>query len=375
MNEPVRENTDRSVSIEEQLWHGRMASERLPKRVLTLFVITSRRSMTQTMNSETLAPTPPTTLVIASRESRLAMWQAEHVRCALHKLYPSCDVKILGMTTRGDQILDRTLSKVGGKGLFVKELENALADGRADLAVHSLKDVPMELPEGFALSTIMEREDPRDAFVSSQYDSLAALPPGSVVGTSSLRREAMLRARYPELVVKPLRGNLDTRLGKLDRGDYAAIILAAAGLKRLGLGDRIRSLLDPADSLPAAGQGALGIEIRADRADLAAWLAPLHHEHTAAAVEAERMVSRSLGGSCEVPLAAYATWHDGALHLRGVVATPDGQRVLSAQASSPAPTVGAALDLGREVASQLEAQGALDIVRALSTASGPAASA
>jgi len=327
------------------------------------------------MNSETLAPTPPATLVIASRESRLAMWQAEHVRCALHKLYPSCDVKILGMTTRGDQILDRTLSKVGGKGLFVKELENALADGRADLAVHSLKDVPMELPEGFALSTIMEREDPRDAFVSNQYESLAALPSGSVVGTSSLRREAMLRTRYPELVVKPLRGNLDTRLSKLDRGDYAAIILAAAGLKRLGLGDRIRSLLDPADSLPAAGQGALGIEIRADRADLAAWLAPLHHEHTAAAVEAERMVSRALGGSCEVPLAAYATWHNGALHLRGVVATPDGQRVLSAQASAPAATTGAALELGREVASQLEAQGALDIVRALTTASGPAASA
>ncbi|CAN7391309.1 hydroxymethylbilane synthase [Paraburkholderia sp. SIMBA_054] len=327
------------------------------------------------MNSETLAPTPPATLVIASRESRLAMWQAEHVRCALHKLYPSCDVKILGMTTRGDQILDRTLSKVGGKGLFVKELENALVDGRADLAVHSLKDVPMELPEGFALSTIMEREDPRDAFVSSQYDLLAALPPGSVVGTSSLRREAMLRTRYPDLVVKPLRGNLDTRLAKLDRGDYAAIILAAAGLKRLGLGDRIRSLLDPADSLPAAGQGALGIEIRADRADLAAWLAPLHHEHTAAAVEAERMVSRALGGSCEVPLAAYATWHDGALHLRGVVATPDGQRVLSAQASAPAATTDAALELGREVASQLEAQGALEIVRALTTASGPAASA
>ncbi|WP_248557972.1 hydroxymethylbilane synthase [Paraburkholderia terrae] len=324
------------------------------------------------MKSETLAPTPPATLVIASRESRLAMWQAEHVRCALHKLYPSCEIKVLGMTTRGDQILDRTLSKVGGKGLFVKELENALADGRADLAVHSLKDVPMELAKGFVLSTIMEREDPRDAFVSNAFDSLAALPPSSVVGTSSLRREAMLRARYPELVVKPLRGNLDTRLGKLDRGDYAAIILAAAGLKRLGLGDRIRSLLDPADSLPAAGQGALGIEIRSDRADLAAWLAPLHHEHTAAAVEAERMVSRSLGGSCEVPLAAYATWHDGALHLHGVVATPDGRRVLSARASAHAATIDAALELGREVASELEAQGALDIVRALSTASGPA---
>ncbi|MGF6778978.1 hydroxymethylbilane synthase [Paraburkholderia sp. GAS334] len=321
------------------------------------------------MNSETHSALPRT-LVIASRESRLAMWQAEHVRCALHKLYPSCDVKILGMTTRGDQILDRTLSKVGGKGLFVKELENALADGRADLAVHSLKDVPMELPAGFALSTIMEREDPRDAFVSNMYDSLAALPAGSVVGTSSLRREAMLRARYPQLVVQPLRGNLDTRLAKLDRGDYAAIILAAAGLKRLGLAERIRAPLDPDDSLPAAGQGALGIEIREDRADLAAWLAPLHHEHTAAAVEAERMVSRMLGGSCEVPLAAYATWHDGALHLRGMVATPDGRRVLNAHASAPAPTVGAAIELGREVAASLESQGALDIVRSLSTASG-----
>ena len=327
------------------------------------------------MNSETLSAPPPSTLIIASRESRLAMWQAEHVRCALHKLYPSCDVKILGMTTRGDQILDRTLSKVGGKGLFVKELENALAEGRADLAVHSLKDVPMELPPGFTLSTIMEREDPRDAFVSNAYDSLAALPAGSVVGTSSLRREAMLRVRYPQLVVQPLRGNLDTRLAKLDRGDYAGIILAAAGLKRLGLGERIRAWLDPDDSLPAAGQGALGIEIRAGRPELEAWLAPLHHEHTAAAVEAERMVSRALGGSCEVPLAAYATWHDGALHLRGIVATPDGRRVLSAQASAPAPTVERAVQLGLEVAQALESQGALDIVRALSTASGPATGA
>jgi hydroxymethylbilane synthase len=322
------------------------------------------------MNPGTLSTTPPSTLVIASRESRLAMWQAEHVQCALHKLYPSCDVKILGMTTRGDQILDRTLSKVGGKGLFVKELENALADGRADLAVHSLKDVPMELPAGFALAAILEREDPRDALVSNQYDHLGELPPGSVVGTSSLRREAMLRARYPQLQVKPLRGNLDTRLAKLDRGDYAAIILAAAGLKRLGLSERIRGLLDPDDSLPAAGQGALGIEIRSDRAELARWLAPLHHEHTAAAVEAERMVSRSLGGSCEVPLAAYATWRDGALHLRGIVATPDGQRVLRAEASSPAATPDSALALGREVASELERQGALEIVRALASASG-----
>jgi hydroxymethylbilane synthase len=277
------------------------------------------------------------------------------------------------MTTRGDQILDRTLSKVGGKGLFVKELEAALADGRADLAVHSLKDVPMQLPAGFALSAIMEREDPRDAFVSNQYETLAALPAGAVVGTSSLRREAMLRMRYPHLEVRPLRGNLDTRLAKLDRGDYAAIILAAAGLKRLGLADRIRALLDPEDSLPTAGQGALGIEIRADRAELAAWLAPLHHQHTAAAVEAERMVSRVLGGSCEVPLGAHASWHDGALHLRGIVATPDGQRLLSAQASAPAPDVEGALALGQDVADQLVRQGALEIIRALSTASGPAA--
>ncbi|WP_233828706.1 hydroxymethylbilane synthase [Paraburkholderia sp. ZP32-5] len=324
------------------------------------------------MTTETFS-TPPHTLVIASRESRLAMWQAEHVRCALHKLYPSCDVKILGMTTRGDQILDRTLSKVGGKGLFVKELEAALADGRADLAVHSLKDVPMQLPDGFALSAIMEREDPRDAFVSNQYDSLATLPAGAVVGTSSLRREAMLRMRYPHLEVRPLRGNLDTRLAKLDRGDYSAIILAAAGLKRLGLADRIRALIDPEDSLPTAGQGALGIEIRADRAELAAWLAPLHHQHTASAVEAERMVSRVLGGSCEVPLGAYASWHDGALHLRGIVATPDGQRLLSAQASAPAPNVDGALALGQGVADELVRQGALEIIRALSTASGPAA--
>ncbi len=298
------------------------------------------------------------------------MWQAEHVQCALHKLYPSCDVKILGMTTRGDQILDRTLSKVGGKGLFVKELEAALADGRADLAVHSLKDVPMELPDGFVLSTILEREDPSDAFVSTQFASLAELPEGSVVGTSSLRREAMLRMNYPHLVIRPLRGNLDTRLAKLDRGEYAAIILATAGLVRLGMGGRIRATLSIYDSLPAAGQGALGIEICAGRSDLAAWLAPLHHAATATAVEAERMVSRALGGSCEVPLAAYAEWREGLLHLRGCVSTVDGTRVLRAEASSDATDVQAALDLGSKVSDELEAQGAMEIVRELSTASG-----
>ena len=210
----------------------------------------------------------PTKLIIASRESRLAMWQAEHVRARLQTLYPSCDVQILGMTTRGDQILDRALSKVGGKGLFVKELEVAMEEGRADLAVHSLKDVPMELPEGFALAAILEREDPRDAFVSNQFNSLAELPAGAVVGTSSLRRQALISARFPDLVIKPLRGNLDTRLRKLDEGEYAAIILAAAGLKRLGLPERIKAFLAPAESLPAAGQGAMAIEILASRQDL-----------------------------------------------------------------------------------------------------------
>ena len=322
------------------------------------------------MNSETLSAAPPTELVIASRESRLAMWQAQFVRDALRKLYPSCDVRILGMTTRGDQILDRTLSKVGGKGLFVKELENALADGRADLAVHSLKDVPMSLPEGFALAAVMEREDARDAFVSNDHDSLAALPPGSVVGTSSLRREAILRARYPHLVVQPLRGNLDTRLAKLDRGDYAAIILAAAGLKRLGLEARIRAWLDVEDSLPAAGQGALGIEVRAGRPELEAWLAPLKHEPTRLAVEAERAVSRALGGSCDVPLAAHATWQGGQMHLASRVSMPDGSRAAFAEASAAVTSVADALALGSAVARSLEAQGALAVVTELAAARG-----
>src|SRR5438105_1225975 len=196
------------------------------------------------------------------------MWQAEHVRARLAELYPQCVIEILGMTTRGDQILDRTLSKVGGKGLFVKELEVAMAEGRADLAVHSLKDMPMELPQGFALAAVLEREDPRDAFVSNDYASLEALPAGAIVGTSSLRRQALIAARFPQLVIKPLRGNLDTRLGKLDRGEYAAIILAAAGLKRLGLAERIKAVIEPEQSLPAPGQGAMAIEVPAGRADL-----------------------------------------------------------------------------------------------------------
>ncbi|WP_456281829.1 hydroxymethylbilane synthase [Cupriavidus sp. JZ107] len=300
----------------------------------------------------------PGRLVIASRESRLAMWQAEHVRAALQQYYPACDVSILGMTTRGDQILDRSLSKVGGKGLFVKELEVAMAEGRADLAVHSLKDVPMELPEGFALAAVMEREDPRDALVSTRFASLDEMPAGTVVGTSSLRREAALRSRYPHLVVQPLRGNLDTRLAKLDRGDYGAIILAAAGLKRLGLAGRIRALLEPATSLPAAGQGALGIEIRSDRPELAAWLAPLNHLSTALAVGAERAVSRRLGGSCQVPLAAHAHWDGIRLHLDAFVATPDGARSVHAQRAVEVASAADAEALGNAVADALLAQGA-----------------
>jgi hydroxymethylbilane synthase len=281
----------------------------------------------------------PSKLIIASRESRLAMWQAEHVRDRLVALYPQCRVEILGMTTRGDQILDRTLSAVGGKGLFVKELEVAMAEGRADLAVHSLKDVPMELPEGFELTAVLEREDPRDAFVSNDYESLDALPAGAIVGTSSLRRQSLIAARYPHLVILPLRGNLDTRLGKLDRGEYAAIILAAAGLKRLGLPQRIRALLEPEMSLPAAGQGAMAIEIlssaRSDGVDLRAVLAPLNHDDTASAVLAERKVSRIFGGSCQIPLAAFATVQGGQMRLRAMVATPDGTRSAHAEVSGP----------------------------------------
>jgi hydroxymethylbilane synthase len=304
---------------------------------------------------------PPSKLVIASRESRLAMWQAEHVRARLSALYPQCSIEILGMTTRGDQILDRSLSKVGGKGLFVKELEVAMSERRADLAVHSLKDVPMELPPGFALAAVLEREDPRDAFVSNDYESLAALPDGAVVGTSSLRRQALIAARHPNLTVRPLRGNLDTRLGKLDRGEYAAIILAAAGLKRLGLEQRIRALIEPEQSLPAPGQGAMAIEILDDRDDLKQWLAPLDHRPTASAVRAERMVSRVFGGSCQIPLAAFATVDGDALRLRAMVATPDGRRIASAEASGPAAEPEA---LGHEIAAALRARDADGILAA-----------
>jgi hydroxymethylbilane synthase len=304
----------------------------------------------------------PDRLIIATRESALAMWQAEHIRARVAALYPTCRVELLGMTTQGDQILDRPLAAIGGKGLFIKELEVAMEEGRADFAVHSLKDVPMVMPEGFALAAITEREDPRDAFVSSRYATLSALPPGAVVGTSSLRREAQLRARYPHLVIEPLRGNVGTRLRKLDERQYDAIILAAAGLKRLGEAARIRALLDPADSLPAPGQGAIAIECRADRADLIAAFSPLHDATTAACVTAERAFSRALGGSCHTPLGGYAQLREGRLVLEGLIASRDGSRVLRAQ------TQGAAADaelLGTELADKLRAEGAEEILAEL----------
>lgn len=308
--------------------------------------------------------TTPTTLVIATRASRLALWQAEHVRDLLQALYPDCKVSLLTMTTRGDQILDRTLSKVGGKGLFVKELETALLDGRADLAVHSLKDVPVELTTPFALPVVMERADPRDALVSNDYASLEDLPPGAVIGTSSLRRESQLRQRYPHLQVQPLRGNLDTRLAKLDRGEYAAIILAAVGLERLGLESRIRARLSPELSLPAAGQGALGIEVLESRTDMHAWLAPLSCSISMACALAERAVSRALGGSCQVPLAAYAQVEGDQLHLRALVAEPDGSVVLHAQANGP---VADAEKIGQTAAQELLGKGASEILARLTS--------
>lgn len=301
----------------------------------------------------------PEHIVIATRESRLALWQAEHVKARLEALYPDCRVDLLGMTTRGDQILDRPLAKVGGKGLFVKELENALLDGRADIAVHSMKDVPMTLAPEFRLASISTREAPFDAFVSNRYDKLDDMPPGAVVGTSSLRRESQLHIRYPYLSVTSLRGNLDTRLRKLDEGQYDAIILAAAGLRRLGLGERIRAVLPPEVSLPAAGQGALGIECLAGRDDLVSWLEPLNDAETAGCVTAERALSRALAGSCEVPLGAYGECHDGRIRLRGFVALPDGSRRVEAEREG---LLHEAEQIGLALAEALRAQGAAEIL-------------
>ncbi len=299
----------------------------------------------------------PRTITIATRESPLALWQAEFVRDALQRAHPGLDVQLLGMTSRGDQLLDVPLAKVGGKGLFVKELETALLDGSADIAVHSMKDVPMAFPEGLCLGVICAREDPRDAFVSNYYDSVAALPPGSVVGTSSLRRECQLRAARPDLEVRFLRGNVNTRLRKLDAGEYDAIILATAGLLRLEMADRIRQRMPVADSLPAGGQGAVGIELRSDDQQLLALLQPLHHAPTAQRVTAERALNRRLEGGCQVPIACYAELESGGetLWLRGLVGQPDGARLLRAEGRAP---VVEAEALGVAVAEDLLAQGA-----------------
>lgn len=290
---------------------------------------------------------------IATRESRLALWQAEHVKALLEQ--QGHQVTLLGMTTQGDQILDRALSKVGGKGLFVKELELALEEGRADLAVHSLKDVPMELPPGFTLACVMEREDPRDAWVSNQYASLLDLPQGAVVGTSSLRRMALVRALRPDLKIEALRGNLDTRLRKLDEGLYDGIVLAAAGLKRLGLSTRIRAVFEPEQMLPAAGQGALGIEVRMGRDDVIAALAPLMHTATWLAVSAERAVSRVMGGSCSMPLAAHAVFNGDALCIDAAWGDPDGHLPLvHTRAHATVLDTASAVQLGEQVAASLQ---------------------
>ncbi|MEP7302391.1 MAG: hydroxymethylbilane synthase [Caldimonas sp.] len=306
-------------------------------------------------------------IVIATRESRLALWQAEHVRSLLESRFGT-PVSLLPMTTRGDQILDRSLAKVGGKGLFVKELENALEDGRADLAVHSLKDVPMDLPAGFALAAVLEREDPADAFVANRYASLDELPQGALVGTSSLRRVVQLRALRPDLRIEPLRGNLDTRLRKLDEGGYDAIVLATAGLLRLGLGERIRARFDTARMLPAAGQGALAIESRADAGALNERLATLTHRPTWLAVLAERAVSRALGGNCSVPIAAHATWIGDRLQVRAAVGDPGrlAAPLLQARTDGVAGDAVGAEALGTQVARALLAQGAAAYLAAAS---------
>jgi hydroxymethylbilane synthase len=304
-------------------------------------------------------------LRIATRRSRLALWQAEHVKARLEALHAGLAVELLALSTRGDELLEVRLDQVGGKGLFVKELEGALEDARADLAVHSMKDVPAQLPPGFRLAAILEREDARDAFVSLRHASLGALPQGSRVGTSSLRRAAQVAERHPGLQLLTLRGNVETRLAKLDRGEYDAILLAAAGLKRLGLGGRIRSLLSLEESLPAPGQAALGIECLERRAEVIGLLAPLEHAASAACVRAERAVSLALGGSCTLPLGAYAELAGGRLRLRALVAAPDGSRVARVDCAGPASDPEA---LGAQAAEQLRAQGADEILAAIGQA-------
>ena len=301
-------------------------------------------------------------LVIATRRSRLALWQAEHVKQHLEESHPGLAVELLPLSTRGDEILDRRLDQAGGKGLFVKELENALAERRADLAVHSMKDVPADLPPGFTLAAVMAREDPRDALVSNKFDALSAVPTGGILGTSSLRRAAQIAERHPRLQMKLLRGNVETRLAKLDRGEYDAIILAVAGLVRLGLAARIRSRLDVDDSLPAPGQGALGIECLDGRGEVASLVGVLNDPSTARCVQAERGVSRALGGSCAVPLGAYAEADATGLRLRALVASLDGQRIARADCRGTDPAV-----LAADAVAELRRHGAVEILSALGT--------
>ena len=300
--------------------------------------------------------------MIATRRSPLALWQAGHVKARLEALHAGLRVELLPLSTRGDELAGVSLAAAGGKGVFVMELEAALADGRAALAVHSMKDLPVELPAGYRIAAITAREDPRDAFVSARHAGLGALPGGSAVGTSSLRRQAQIAARHPGLEVRPLRGNVETRLAKLDRGEYAAIVLAAAGLKRLGLEGRIRSFLSPEECLPAPGQGALGIECLAARGEVAALAAPLADADASACVRAERQVNRALGGSCTIPLAAYAERAGGELRLRALVASPDGRQVARAESAGD-PELPEAL--GERVAQLLRGRGADRILAAL----------
>lgn len=299
---------------------------------------------------------------IATRKSALALWQAEFVKASLEKAHPGLKVSLVPMVSRGDKLLDAPLAKIGGKGLFVKELETALLEDEADIAVHSMKDVPMDFPDGLGLFCICEREDPRDAFVSNTFDSLDALPAGAVVGTSSLRRQAQLLARRPDLKIQFLRGNVNTRLAKLDAGEYDAIILAAAGLIRLGFQDRIRSSISVDDSLPAGGQGAVGIECRTADTEIHALLAPLHHRDTALRVTAERALNKRLNGGCQVPIACYAILEDDQLWLRGLVGQPDGGTLLRAESRALAAD---AESLGVRVAEDLLGQGAEAILQAV----------
>ncbi|QPB81591.1 hydroxymethylbilane synthase [Pseudoalteromonas rubra] len=298
-------------------------------------------------------------LRIATRKSALALWQAEYVKAELEKFHTDLTVELVPMSTKGDKILDTPLAKIGGKGLFVKELEQAMLEGRADIAVHSMKDVPVDFPDGLELHTICEREDPRDAFVSNRYKSLSELPAGAVVGTSSLRRQCQIRAQRPDLVIKDLRGNVNTRLAKLDAGEFDAIILAAAGLIRLEMAERIASFVSVEDSLPANGQGAVGIECRSDDAQVQAWLAPLEHSETRMRVLAERAMNRRLEGGCQVPIGAYAEIDGEQLTLRGLVGAIDGSQILRGEQSGP---VADAEQLGVRLAESLLAQGADQIL-------------